>query len=122
MLAGHSALGLAFAALIYIVCLTGTVSVFLMELQRWEQPDGPRPKHGALLPRDVLAQELGGGDAGAPGQVAKRREPTHRMTTEQLSSVRVLSGAPAERAGDHSPYEAEEEPVPFPAHCKLLIA
>ena len=42
MLAGHSALGLAFAALIYIVCLTGTVSVFLMELQRWEQPDGPR--------------------------------------------------------------------------------
>ncbi len=42
MLAGHSALGLAFAALIYIVCVTGTVSVFLMELQRWEQPDGPR--------------------------------------------------------------------------------
>ena len=42
MLAGHSALGLAFAALIYVVCLTGTVSVFLFELQRWEQPDGPR--------------------------------------------------------------------------------
>ncbi len=42
MLAGHSALGLAFAALIYVVCLTGMVSVFLMELQRWEQPDAPR--------------------------------------------------------------------------------
>ncbi len=42
MLAGHSALGLAFAALIYVVCLTGTISVFVMELQRWEQPDGPR--------------------------------------------------------------------------------
>jgi len=41
MLAGHSALGLAFAALIYIVCLTGTVSVFLHELHRWEQPDAP---------------------------------------------------------------------------------
>ncbi len=41
MLAGHSALGLAFAALIYIVCLTGTVSVFMFELQRWEQPDVP---------------------------------------------------------------------------------
>ena len=39
MLAGHSALGLAFAALIYIVCLTGTVVVFMYELQRWEQPD-----------------------------------------------------------------------------------
>lgn len=41
MLAGHSALGLAFAALIYIVCLTGTVSVFLHELHRWEQPNTP---------------------------------------------------------------------------------
>lgn len=39
MLAGHSALGLAFAALIYVVCLTGTLAVFAYELQRWEQPD-----------------------------------------------------------------------------------
>lgn len=41
MLAGHSALGIAFAALIYIVCFTGTLAVFLHELQRWEQPDAP---------------------------------------------------------------------------------
>ncbi|HVZ04071.1 PepSY-associated TM helix domain-containing protein [Hyphomicrobium sp.] len=41
MLAGHSALGLAFAALIYIVCLTGTLSVFLPEFHRWEQPNAP---------------------------------------------------------------------------------
>lgn len=41
MLAGHSALGLAFAALIYIVCLTGTVCVFIHELHRWEQPNTP---------------------------------------------------------------------------------
>lgn len=41
MLAGHSALGIAFAALIYMVCLTGTLCVFLNELQRWEQPDAP---------------------------------------------------------------------------------
>lgn len=41
MLAGHSALGLAFAALIYVVCLTGTLAVFAHEFQRWEQPDGP---------------------------------------------------------------------------------
>lgn len=41
MLAGHSALGLAFAALIYIVCLTGTLAVFLHELHRWEQPNAP---------------------------------------------------------------------------------
>lgn len=38
MLAGHSALGLAFAALIYVVCLSGTLTVFLYEFQRWEQP------------------------------------------------------------------------------------
>lgn len=42
MLAGHSALGLAFAALIYIVCLTGALSVFLLEFHRWEQPNAPR--------------------------------------------------------------------------------
>lgn len=42
MLAGHSALGLAFAALIYVVCLTGTLSVFLHDFRRWEQPDAPR--------------------------------------------------------------------------------
>jgi uncharacterized iron-regulated membrane protein len=42
VLAGHSALGLAFAALIYLVCLSGTVTVFVQELQRWEQPSGPR--------------------------------------------------------------------------------
>ncbi len=41
MLAGHSALGLAFAALIYIVCLSGTLSVFVHELLRWEQPNAP---------------------------------------------------------------------------------
>lgn len=39
MLAGHSALGLAFAALIYVVCLSGTLCVFVLELHRWEQPN-----------------------------------------------------------------------------------
>ncbi|HRO48891.1 MAG TPA: PepSY-associated TM helix domain-containing protein [Hyphomicrobium sp.] len=41
MLAGHSALGIAFAALIYVVCISGTLAVFLHELYRWEQPDAP---------------------------------------------------------------------------------
>lgn len=41
MLAGHSALGLAFAALIYIVCLSGTLAVFVFEFKRWEQPNAP---------------------------------------------------------------------------------
>lgn len=41
VLAGHSALGLALSALIYLVCLSGTLAVFAQELQRWEQPSGP---------------------------------------------------------------------------------
>ncbi|WP_343616981.1 PepSY-associated TM helix domain-containing protein [Novosphingobium sp.] len=38
LLAGHSALGLSFCALIYLICLSGTLAVFEHELQRWEQP------------------------------------------------------------------------------------
>jgi uncharacterized iron-regulated membrane protein len=41
VLAGHSALGLAFAALIYLVCFSGSVAVFAREFQRWEQADVP---------------------------------------------------------------------------------
>jgi uncharacterized iron-regulated membrane protein len=41
MLAGHSALGLAFAALIYIVCFSGSIAVFTYEFVRWEQPARP---------------------------------------------------------------------------------
>lgn len=41
VLAGHSALGLFFAALLYIVCLTGTLVVFHQETGTWEQPGAP---------------------------------------------------------------------------------
>lgn len=41
MLAGHSALGLAFAALIYLVCFSGSIAVLTQEFTRWEQPQGP---------------------------------------------------------------------------------
>lgn len=40
-LAGHSLLGVVLAALIYQVCLTGTLSVFVAEFERWEQPNAP---------------------------------------------------------------------------------
>ncbi|CAN5407738.1 hypothetical protein BH10PSE4_BH10PSE4_17620 [soil metagenome] len=42
VLSGHSGLGLVAAALIYIVCLSGTVAVFLNELKLWEQPAAPQ--------------------------------------------------------------------------------
>ncbi|KHK93329.1 PepSY-associated TM helix domain-containing protein [Novosphingobium malaysiense] len=40
-LASHAAVGLVAGALLYLVCLTGTISVFYAELQRLEQPDAP---------------------------------------------------------------------------------
>lgn len=41
MLAGHSAVGLAVGALMYILCLSGTLMVFHEEFARWEQPEVP---------------------------------------------------------------------------------
>jgi uncharacterized iron-regulated membrane protein len=38
MLSGHTALGVALSALLYIVCLSGTLVVFHNEFSRWEQP------------------------------------------------------------------------------------
>jgi uncharacterized iron-regulated membrane protein len=61
MLAGHSALGLAFAALIYLVCFSGSIAVFTYEYQRWEQPAGPvlrevSPRAADAAFREVLAK------------------------------------------------------------------
>lgn len=42
VLKGHSGLGLAFAALLYLVCLTGAVAVFANEFYRWENPGAER--------------------------------------------------------------------------------
>jgi len=40
-LEAHSLLAVVFGALIYILAITGTLSVFNHELQRWEQPNAP---------------------------------------------------------------------------------
>jgi len=42
VLRGHSSLGLAFAALIYLVCLSGSIAVFAHEFQRWESATAPQ--------------------------------------------------------------------------------
>lgn len=41
VLSGHGILGLAFAAVIYLVCLTGTLAVFVHDFEHWEQPGAP---------------------------------------------------------------------------------
>jgi uncharacterized iron-regulated membrane protein len=44
----HAALGLALAGLLYVICLTGTLSVFRDEFERWEQPRVPEsPSYSA---------------------------------------------------------------------------
>lgn len=41
VLNGHGLLGLAFAAVIYLVCLSGMLAVFTHDFARWEQPAAP---------------------------------------------------------------------------------
>ncbi len=36
---GHSLLGIVLGALMYLICLTGTLVVFFEEFERWEQPN-----------------------------------------------------------------------------------
>jgi len=63
-LSAHAALGLLASALLYVVCLTGTVAVFRDEMQRVEQPRAPEMT--AITPAamqrgiaEVLASETG---------------------------------------------------------------
>lgn len=41
MLGSHSVIGLTAAGLLYLVCVTGTFSVFYPDYERWEQPGAP---------------------------------------------------------------------------------
>lgn len=38
MVASHGWLGISLGAVLYLICLTGTVLVFMHEIERWEQP------------------------------------------------------------------------------------
>ena len=62
VLKGHSSLGLAFAVAIYVVCLTGTLAVFVREFQRWENPHAPRV---TLVTPDAAQAALAGTIAAA---------------------------------------------------------
>jgi uncharacterized iron-regulated membrane protein len=63
-LSAHAAIGLIAGALLYIVLLTGTLSVFYEEWQRLEQPDAPEmaavsPQAVQAAVANVLASEKG---------------------------------------------------------------
>jgi uncharacterized iron-regulated membrane protein len=58
VLSGHSGLGLVAAALIYIVCLSGTAAVFLNELKLWEEPAAPTQTHASPQAVQVFAEAI----------------------------------------------------------------
>jgi uncharacterized iron-regulated membrane protein len=58
VLSGHSGLGLVAAALIYIVCLSGTAAVFLNELRLWEEPAVPTQTHASPQAVQAFAEAL----------------------------------------------------------------
>ncbi|RSV35833.1 PepSY domain-containing protein [Sphingomonas sp. ABOLE] len=86
VLKGHSSLGLAFAAVLYLVCLTGALAVFVAEFTRWENPAAPRV---ATLAPDALPQAYAEALAKAGGPVdrilmvlPKPENPLLRVRTE----------------------------------------
>lgn len=65
VLRGHSSLGLAFAALIYLVCLSGSIAVFAHEFQRWESAAAPQVTD--VTPDSVQTAFEGAIAKGGPG-------------------------------------------------------
>ncbi|OYW79845.1 MAG: hypothetical protein B7Z26_07405 [Asticcacaulis sp. 32-58-5] len=41
LLSGHKILGLALCGILYLICLTGWVGVYYVEVERWERPNIP---------------------------------------------------------------------------------
>jgi len=67
VLSSHSLLGLAFAAIIYLVCLTGTIAVFAPDLQRLELP---RTAVATQLAPEAAARALGAAAKQVPGDAS----------------------------------------------------
>jgi len=63
VLSGHGVLGLAFAAVIYLVCLSGTLAVFVYDLERWEQPAAPAVTH---IGDDAMTRAIASASRQAP--------------------------------------------------------
>lgn len=64
VLRGHSSLGLAFAALIYLICLSGSIAVFAHEFERWESATAPQVT--AVTPDAVQTAFEGAIEKGGP--------------------------------------------------------
>lgn len=56
MLGGHGWLGLIFGAILYVICLSGTLIVLVDQLGRWERPNAPVVHH---MSPPLLATTIG---------------------------------------------------------------
>lgn len=106
VLKGHSGLGLAFAAILYLVCLTGAIAVFTNEFQRWENPGAPRM---ATLSGDAVHAAYRAAIARADGTVehvlvmmpnADRPWPMLRVDTEGGAQTTWIADAEGRIAGE----------------------
>ena len=57
-LTGHKILGLAAAAVLYLICLSGTATVFYSDIERWETAN--RPEAGIFDAQAVATIDLPG--------------------------------------------------------------
>lgn len=103
MLAGHSALGLAFAALMYVLCISGTILVPTAELERWENPTVPITKE---MPPEAIIRLL---EAGAKLAAEQGNNDYIVATPPALdapyASLRILDFT----TGDEKTYNADAE-------------
>ncbi|MCI3181639.1 peptidase [Caulobacter sp. CCUG 60055] len=79
-LAGHSALGLFAGAMIYLVCLSGTVAVFVADLRAWEAPQAPRIETVGAAAIDRAVARATADDAVSAVYVMLPRMVAGRMT------------------------------------------
>lgn len=106
LLSGHSAVGLAFGALIYLVCLTGTISVLVDELKLVEQP---APAAAPLRP-DTLNHAIGAVLAEGPATTVYAIAPVtprQRLTISAYGSAGEKSfivGSDGRLTRQHTPF------------------
>ncbi len=119
LLAGHSAIGLAFGGLIYLVCLTGTAAVFVDELKLIEAPSPvvKTVKPGVLNRALDTAIRNAGGAAKAPFVfVTAPTTPRQRWTV--LAGVRSWR---MDASGDLTPVRTPFTDFVTDLHMTLLL-
>ncbi len=82
-LTGHKILGLAVAGLLYLICLSGTATVFYLDLQRWEAagvPDAVFTPQGVARALSEARTHLPKGTTSLSGSTPTRDDPRLTLT------------------------------------------